>query len=149
MGVPAEPFCRVADQFRLVARLVVHDDVDFEISRQVILRRGQTRRHDLALRSTLRFQTDYEGGKQEAEVPARVYRLDPRRGALEVVAEDFYGPNGLCFSPDGNARTRGVKVNDIECTRQVLRVDLGRDHSRPGRSHDRADSVSPLAVYGA
>ena len=24
---------------------------------------------------------------------------------------------------DGNARTRGVKVNDIECTRQVLRVD--------------------------
>ena len=30
----------------------------------------------------------------------RVYRLDPATGALRVVADDFTGPNGLCFSPD-------------------------------------------------
>lgn len=46
------------------------------------------------------IQTDYEGGKQEPELPACVYRFDPRSGVLTVVADDFQGPNGLCFSPD-------------------------------------------------
>ena len=46
------------------------------------------------------INTDYEGGKQTAELPANVYRLDPRDGALTVVAGDFQGPNGLAFSPD-------------------------------------------------
>ncbi|SFG25585.1 SMP-30/gluconolactonase/LRE family protein [Methylobacterium gossipiicola] len=46
------------------------------------------------------IQTDYEGGKQEPELPARVYRLDPGTGHLTIVADDFEGPNGLCFSPD-------------------------------------------------
>ena len=46
------------------------------------------------------IQTDYEGGRQDQQQPARVYRLDPRSGALSVVADDFEGPNGLCFSPD-------------------------------------------------
>ncbi len=44
--------------------------------------------------------TDYEGGKQQPELPPSVYRLDPRDGSLTVVADDFQGPNGLCFSPD-------------------------------------------------
>ncbi len=46
------------------------------------------------------IQTDYEGGRQASELPARVYRLDPANGSLRVVADDFQGPNGLCFSPD-------------------------------------------------
>lgn len=46
------------------------------------------------------IQTDYEGGKQESELPASVYRFDPRDDSLTVVADDFQGPNGLCFSPD-------------------------------------------------
>ncbi len=46
------------------------------------------------------IQTDYEGGKQEPELPVAVYRLDPQDGSLRVVADDFQGPNGLCFSPD-------------------------------------------------
>jgi Gluconolactonase len=46
------------------------------------------------------IQTDYEGGLQASEQPPRVYRLDPRDGSLSVVADDFDGPNGLCFSPD-------------------------------------------------
>ena len=45
------------------------------------------------------INTDYEGGKQPAELPPRVYRLDTD-ASLHVVAEDFEGPNGLCFSPD-------------------------------------------------
>jgi gluconolactonase len=46
------------------------------------------------------INTDYEGGKQEPELPPNLYRLDPGEGSLTVVADDFAGPNGLCFSPD-------------------------------------------------
>jgi gluconolactonase len=45
------------------------------------------------------INTDYEGGKQTAELSANVYRLDVD-GTLSIVADDFDGPNGLCFSPD-------------------------------------------------
>jgi gluconolactonase len=44
---------------------------------------------------------DYEGNAGESEIGAcNVYRLDPADGSLEVVADDFVRPNGLCFSPD-------------------------------------------------
>jgi gluconolactonase len=46
------------------------------------------------------INTDYEGGKQQAELPANLYRFDPRDGSLRVMADDFEGPNGLAFSPD-------------------------------------------------
>jgi gluconolactonase len=44
--------------------------------------------------------TDYEGGKRDAELPPHLYRFDPRDGSLTVAADDFEGPNGLAFSPD-------------------------------------------------
>jgi gluconolactonase len=44
--------------------------------------------------------SDYEGGKAGFELPTQVYRIDPLSGALEVVADDFDRPNGLCFAPD-------------------------------------------------
>ncbi len=44
--------------------------------------------------------SDYEGHVDEFELPANVYRIDPSGGGLTVVAEGFYRPNGLCFSPD-------------------------------------------------
>ena len=46
------------------------------------------------------INTDYEGGKQTPELPPALYRLDPRDGSLRVMAGDFDGPNGVCFSPD-------------------------------------------------
>ena len=46
------------------------------------------------------IMTDYQGFKAAAELPCNVYRLDPRSGELAVVAGDFQGANGLCFSPD-------------------------------------------------
>jgi gluconolactonase len=46
------------------------------------------------------INTDYEGGKQTAELPPMLYRFDPRDGSLRVMADDFVGPNGLAFSPD-------------------------------------------------
>ncbi len=46
------------------------------------------------------LNTDYEGGKREAQLPPGLYRLDPGSGELDLVADDFQGPNGLAFSPD-------------------------------------------------
>ena len=46
------------------------------------------------------INTDYEGGKQTPELPPALYRLDPATGQSQVMAADFEGPNGLCFSPD-------------------------------------------------
>lgn len=46
------------------------------------------------------INTDYEGGKQAAELPCAVYRLDPSDGSLQIMVDDLVGPNGLAFSPD-------------------------------------------------
>ena len=46
------------------------------------------------------IETDYEGERQTPELPPSVYRFDPRDASLRLVAGDFTGPNGLCFSPD-------------------------------------------------
>jgi len=42
----------------------------------------------------------YQGEKALAELPERIYRIDPHTRALSVVADDVSGPNGLAFSPD-------------------------------------------------
>ena len=45
--------------------------------------------------------SDREGHKADSELAGCfVFRLDPESGALEIVADDFDRPNGLCFSPD-------------------------------------------------
>jgi gluconolactonase len=43
---------------------------------------------------------NYEGHKAAFELPANVYRLDPKSGEATVVVGDMRRPNGLCFSPD-------------------------------------------------
>src|SRR5580698_8034656 len=46
------------------------------------------------------IMSNYEGHKAPFEVPANVYRLDPKTHEATVVASDMDKPNGLCFSPD-------------------------------------------------
>ncbi len=46
------------------------------------------------------IMTNYEGHKAPFELPANVYRLDPKTREATVVANDMEKPNGLCFSPD-------------------------------------------------
>ncbi|HEX3500710.1 MAG TPA: SMP-30/gluconolactonase/LRE family protein [Stellaceae bacterium] len=43
---------------------------------------------------------NYEGHKDTLELPAQVYRLDPKSGNATVVADSFDKPNGIAFSPD-------------------------------------------------
>jgi len=68
------------------------------------------------------LMTDYEGGRQEAELPSQVFRLDPRTGTLDVVADDFVGPNGLCFSPDESLLYIGETGDLFFPTAQHIRV---------------------------
>jgi gluconolactonase len=44
--------------------------------------------------------SNYEGHKAAFELPAVVYRLDPKTRVATVVVTDLDKPNGLCFSPD-------------------------------------------------
>lgn len=46
------------------------------------------------------IMSNYEGHKASFELPANVYRLDPKTREATVVASDLDKPNGLCFSPD-------------------------------------------------
>lgn len=83
------------------------------------------------------IQTDYEGGKQQQEQKARVYRFDPRSGALSVVTDEFDGPNGLCFSPDERklyiVETGLLAVDDPVKNIQVFNVDESGAGIRNGR----------------
>ena len=46
------------------------------------------------------IMSNYEGHKASFELPANVYRLDPKTREAAVVAHDLDKPNGICFSPD-------------------------------------------------
>ena len=70
---------------------------------------------------------NYEGQVAEAELPNRVYRLDPDSGEAAIVADDFLRPNGLCFSPDEEL---------------LYIVDTGRSHDPDGPSHIRVFDVT-------
>ena len=61
-----------------------------------------------------------------AELPTRVYRLDPVTGDAAVVAEDLVKPNGLCFSPDES---------------RLYISDTGNSHDPNGPGHIRAFEV--------
>ncbi len=42
----------------------------------------------------------YEGHKDKLEIKEAVYRIDGKTGKIELVSDEAYKPNGLCFSPD-------------------------------------------------
>lgn len=69
----------------------------------------------------------HTGIVREPGLPFRgLFRIDPA-GALQLVDDDYDGPNGLCFSPDG----RRLYVNDSE--RQHIRVyDIAADGTARG-----------------
>ena len=43
---------------------------------------------------------NYEGNKGPLHLKEAIYRVDGKTGAMSLVADDIYKPNGLCFSPD-------------------------------------------------
>ncbi len=43
---------------------------------------------------------NYEGGKSTMEIKEAVYRVDPKSRKVDMVTNDLFKPNGICFSPD-------------------------------------------------
>ncbi|MEM7120503.1 MAG: SMP-30/gluconolactonase/LRE family protein [Pseudomonadota bacterium] len=70
---------------------------------------------------------DHTGIEREPALPFQgVFRIDPA-GSLHLVADDFEGPNGLCFSPD----KQKLYINDSE--REHIRVfDVATDSALSG-----------------
>jgi len=65
---------------------------------------------------------NYEGNKGELQIKEAIYRIDPKTHKLDVVTDDGFKPNGLCFSPDykklyvadtGGPAPRGIDVYDV------------------------------------
>jgi gluconolactonase len=60
--------------------------------------------------------------KSKREVPKNyVFRLDPARGEVRAIADDFDMPNGLCFSPDekllyiaDSGKPRHIRVFEVQ-----------------------------------
>jgi gluconolactonase len=42
----------------------------------------------------------YEGNKGPLEIKEAVYRVDGKSGEIQLVTDEIFKPNGLCFSPD-------------------------------------------------
>jgi len=71
--------------------------------------------------------SDYEGNRGELEYGGCfVFRLDPRTGSLEVVADDFDKPNGIAFSVDES---------------KLYIADTGGSHRKNGNHHIRVFDV--------
>ena len=43
---------------------------------------------------------NYEGHKGKMEIKEAVYRVDSKTAKIDLITDDLYKPNGLCFSPD-------------------------------------------------
>lgn len=71
------------------------------------------------------IMSDYEGHKADREQKGCfVYRVDPKKGEIRIVADDFVKPNGLAFSPDG----RTLYVGDSGANHELGTFDPRRPH---------------------
>jgi gluconolactonase len=65
---------------------------------------------------------NYEGNKGELQIKEAIYRINPKSLKLDIVSDEGFKPNGLCFSPDykklyvadtGGPAPRGIDVYDV------------------------------------
>ena len=74
------------------------------------------------------IMSDYEGFRAEAEQGGCfVFCVDPSNGKIDVMANDFVKPNGLCFNAEET---------------QLYVADSGRSHDPDGPHHIRVFDVS-------
>src|SRR4051812_37952619 len=46
------------------------------------------------------IMSNYEGHKDALQIKEAIYRIDPKTSKMDIVTDEGYKPNGLCFSPD-------------------------------------------------
>jgi len=71
---------------------------------------------------------NYEGNKGELQIKEAVYRIDPKNGKMDLMTDELFKPNGLCFSPDykklyiadtGGSTKQGIKIYDVADERKL------------------------------
>jgi len=81
------------------------------------------------------IMSDYEGHKDTLEIKEAVYRIDSKSGKIDLVTDEGYKPNGLCFSPDykklyvadtGGPDPRGIDVYDVIDGKKLQRAEDGK-----------------------
>jgi gluconolactonase len=97
---------------------------------------------------------NYEGHKGTLELKEAVYRIDSKSGKLDLVSDEGYKPNGICFSPDfkklyiadtGGPEPRGIDVYDVVdgtqlrsrkrfCSMETTQQDINAAQKNSGRS---------------
>ena len=72
--------------------------------------------------------SNYEGHKHELQLKEAIYRIDPKTLKMQVVTDEGFKPNGLCFSPDykllyvadtGGPEPRGIDVYKVVESKQL------------------------------
>ena len=89
--------------------------------------------------------SDREGHKADSELDGCfVFRLDPESGALEIVADDFDRPNGLCFSPD----ERILYIADTGAPGHIRAFDVREDPGVSGTARLTNSRVFAVVAPG-
>ena len=94
--------------------------------------------------TTYGIEGDHEGWRARPELPASVYRYDPRSGTLTSVADDYKQPNGICFSAD----EKKLYVSETAGPPSCIRVYDVRDDGTLANGrvfHDFADTHGGIA----
>ena len=96
---------------------------------------------------------NYEGNKGRLELKEAVYRID-KSGKMEMVTDEIYKPNGLCFSPDykklyiadtGSTHyeqaPKNIKVWDVADSRTLRNGKQYCSMELPGKGTGIADGI--------
>ncbi len=97
---------------------------------------------------------NYEGAEARLEVKEAVYRIDGKTGKMEIVTDEMFKPNGLCFSPDykklyiadtgathyPNA-PKNIKVWDIADSKSLKNGKQFISMDLPGKGAGLADGI--------
>jgi len=96
--------------------------------------------------------SNYEGHKHELQLKEAIYRIDPKTLKMQVVTDEGFKPNGLCFSPDykllyvadtGGPDPRGIDVYEVVESKQLRKrkrfCSMEYDGKKGGSDGIRAD----------
>lgn len=97
---------------------------------------------------------NYEGNKGPLEIKEAVYRIDGKTGAIAMVTDEIFKPNGLCFSPDYKRlyiadtgathypeAPRIVKVWDVASEKKLANGKQAFSMEIPGKGAGLADGI--------
>lgn len=97
---------------------------------------------------------NYEGNKGPLHIKEAVYRIDPKTSKMEMVTDEIYKPNGLCFSPDykrlyiadtGSSHypdaPKAIKVWDVTDSKTLRNGKQFCSMELPGKGAGMADGI--------